>query len=257
MSRNMPRNPAQSTNKSKYFQWERVNANLLLSKFAEARKIQDGRCAFDAGDYHFWLPVLNSALRPTTPEAMRLRDGCIKISLSDPAISLKDTEAFLARCDQQFEVFSKRSKSRFILYSTITYSGPRRVQCIGEGASRIHWGPGRNGSLLRKIRASQKPFSFQKSTLGLPPDDDLTPILVHVSAFDAWDAFEQSNDCIDRFRGLLNLLINSSKSINIFARLSEPHAMNRFRRGPLHTLHKPGGALATETFWYEHRWLHK
>src|SRR5437773_2566127 len=33
--------------------------------------------------------------------------------------------------------------------------------------------------------------------------------------------------------------------------------MNRFRRGPLHTLHKPGGALATETFWYEHRWLHK
>jgi hypothetical protein len=32
--------------------------------------------------------------------------------------------------------------------------------------------------------------------------------------------------------------------------------MNRFRRGPLHTVHKHDGSLATETLWYEHRWLH-
>jgi hypothetical protein len=79
---------------------------------------------------------------------------------------------------------------------------------------------------------------------------------VQVIAYDAFDAFEIANDYVDRFRGMLNLLINSSSSINPFARLSAPHAVNKFRRGPFHSIHHPDGSLATETFWYEPRWAH-
>lgn len=252
----MARNRTVGSSKPPHFQWGRVNSNLLLGKFAEIRKVQDQKCSFNAGDYHFWLPVLNTAVRATTHETARLKESCITSSLSDPAITLRDPEAFLARCNQQFEALSSRTKSKFVLYTTMTYSGPRLVDWIAEGSTRIYWGPSARGAALRNIRKAQEPLEHQRAFLKLPSDDDLTPMLIHVSAYDPFDAFETANDSIDRFRGLLNLLINSSKSINIFAQLSEPHAMNRFRRGPLHTVHKRDGSLATETFWYEHRWLH-
>jgi hypothetical protein len=252
----MARTRAKGSPKPQHFQWERVNINLLLGKFAEIRIVKDQKCSFNALDYHFWLPVLNTAVRATTPEAARLKEKCIRSSLSDPAITLREPGAFLDRCDQEFQSLSSRTKSKFILYTTITYSGPRLIDWIAEGSSRIYWGPSTNGSLLRKVRKAQEPLERQRASLKLPTDEDLTPMLVHVSAYDPLDAFEKANDCIDRFRGLLNLLVNSSKSINILVELSEPHAMNRFRRGPLHTVHKHDGSLATETFWYEHRWLH-
>lgn len=39
--------------------------------------------------------------------------------------------------------------------------------------------------------------------------------------------------------------------------MTAPHAVNKFRRGPFHSIHHPDGSLATETFWYEPRWEHK
>ncbi|WP_441234485.1 hypothetical protein [Bradyrhizobium sp. 930_D9_N1_4] len=252
----MARNSSPASAKSRHFQWERTNISLLLSKFAEARNVDGQKCSFDARAYHFWFPVLGTAVRAMTPEAARLKERCISASLSDSFVTLRDAEAFLLRCDQQFEVLSKRTKTQFVLYTTITYSGPRLVDWISEGRNRIYWGPSADGNLLRKIRTSQAAIESKRASLKLPTDDDLTPVLVHLSAYDAADAFETANDCIDRFRGLVNLLINSSKSINIFAQLSQPHAMNRIRRGPLHTIHRKDGSLATETFWYEHRWLH-
>ena len=56
---------------------------------------------------------------------------------------------------------------------------------------------------------------------------------------------------------MLNLFVNSNRGVNPLGRLLRPHAFNRFRVGPYRTVHKPDGTLATETFWYEHRWLHE
>jgi hypothetical protein len=207
----MARTRAKGSPKPQHFQWERVNINLLLGKFAEIRIVKDQKCSFNALDYHFWLPVLNTAVRATTPEAARLKEKCIRSSLSDPAITLREPGAFLDRCDQEFQSLSSRTKSKFI-YTTITYSGPRLIDWIAEGSSRIYWGPSTNGSLLRKVRKAQEPLERQRASLKLPTDEDLTPMLVHVSAYDPLDAFEKANDCIDRFRGLLNLLVNSLAS---------------------------------------------
>jgi len=239
----------------KHFQWQRgVNRNLILGKLKTIRK-DDGH-SFDATAFTFWLPVLNSAIR-TTREAERLKDACIRSSLSDASQKLNDPDAFTLRCDEEFERLSKRPQSKFILFTTITYSGPKLIDWIADDNARIYWQPSSNGNFMRKALKAQEAQEFRRKAYKISTDDvHLCPILVHVSAYDAFDAFEKANDCIDRFRGMLNLLINSTDGVNPFARLMPPHAVNKFRRGPFHSMHHPDGSLATETFWYEARWAH-
>jgi len=80
---------------------------------------------------------------------------------------------------------------------------------------------------------------------------------VHVNAYNIEHANEQAGNAIDKVRGLLNLIVNNSRMINPFARLTKPHAINKFRLGPYRTLHHPDGSLAAKMFWYEPRWSHE
>ena len=238
----------------KRFEWERgFDRNLILGHLRKVRK--PGGRAFEATGYAFWLPVLNSAIR-TNGFAYPLKERCISTSLSDPSLDLKDTDAFLESCERQYERLAQRPKSNFILYTTVTYSGPKLLDWIAEGDARIYWQPSPDGDLMKKVKRAQAAQEFQRKVHKISEGDALCPILVRLTAYDAFDAFEKANDCIDRFRGLLNLLINSGNAVSPFAKLAAPHAVNRFRRGPFHSVHNPDGSLATETFWYEPRWAH-
>src|SRR5882762_9847768 len=89
--------------KALHFEWVRgFNSNRILSKINKIRKIDGQRCSFEAGDYAFWLPVLNSAIRADRT-AERLKTKCISSALSDAAITLSNADLFLPRCEQEFE----------------------------------------------------------------------------------------------------------------------------------------------------------
>lgn len=237
------------------FEWERgFNRNFILGKLKDARN-SDGR-SFDAHKYEFWLPVLSSALRASRA-AQPLKAACLRTSLADASVKLNDPEAFVIRCNQEFEKLSKRPPSKFVLYTTITYSGPKLLDWIGNSQARIYWQPSPSSNFMRNVKKAQERQEFHRKANKVAMEDDtLTPLLVHITAFDPFDAFERSNDYVDHFRGMLNLLINSNNTVNPFGRLAQPHAINRFRRGPFHSIHRPDGSLATETFWYEPRWVH-
>lgn len=239
----------------KEFEWERrFDCNLALGHIRTIRK-RDGR-SFDASGYEFWLPVLNSAIRATR-DAERLKAKCISASVSDPSLSLADPDAFLARCHQEYEKLSRRPKQKFVMCTSVTYAGPKLIDWIGDDSARIYWQPSSRGSLFRKTKKAQEEFKSHRKANGIPDEDErLCPILVHVSAYDPADAFETANDYLDQFRGLLNLLINSSNTVNPFGRLIAPHAVNKFRRGPFHSIHHPDGSLAAKNYWYEPRWMH-
>ena len=123
------------------FEWQRgFNRNLILSKIDKIRKIDGQRCWFDTHDYEFWLPVLSSAIR-LNRNAELLNAKCISAALSDASINLNNPDAFLVRCDQEFEKLSRRTRSRFVLYTTITYSGPKLIDWIADDNARIYWQP--------------------------------------------------------------------------------------------------------------------
>jgi hypothetical protein len=134
------------------FEWQRgFNRNLILSKLDKIRKIDGQRCSFDASEDEFWLPVLSSAVR-SNRDAEPLKAKCISAALSDASTNLKNPDSFLVCCDQEFEKLSKRTRSRFVLYTTITYSGPKLIDWIADDDARIYWQPSLRGAEGEPVR---------------------------------------------------------------------------------------------------------
>jgi hypothetical protein len=240
-----------------HFEWrEKFNSQLILSELASARSVANGRSSFDASAHAFWLPVIKSAIKAHS-RVGNLGARCIEAALSDANLTLNSPAAFLERCDKAYEHLSVLPKTEFVVYSTLTYTGPKPVNWLKTGDIRIQWQPSENGSFVRKaLRARDSMSSLLKSRKVPTENGGLTTVIAHVSALNPQDAQEKATDALDALRGLLNLLVNSSRSINPFAVLTTPHAVNKFRRGAFQTVHLPDGSLASEMFWYEPRWQH-
>jgi hypothetical protein len=212
------------------FQWEDgFDQNFLLSKIADCRTISGGKCSFKAMDYAFWLPVLNSAIRDSKSVGS-LKSLCINGAIADPAVKLNDPKNFLERCKRAFDDIRKRKKQNYIMFCHITYTGPKLFNSIADGSCRVYWQPKDNNNVFAKARAARNGLSSILSSRGVSNHSDrLTALLVHVEAHSFEHANEQATNVLDLLRGILNLIVNSSRSINPFARLMKPHAVNRFR----------------------------
>jgi hypothetical protein len=231
----------------------------VLRNFAACRKIStDGGVSFIADEYRFWLPVLVSAIRVREDVGQELKHQCILEVLRDATLTLTDWEAFLQRCEEVYERLAGRPKHKFVVVYSITYSGEPFFSRIVDGDVRIQWEPKPNSRFIRNVREARKGLARERQKLKVADEPAYrTSLLVYVSAYDVNDAHTVATDAIDCLRGMLNLFVNSNRGINRFPRMSPPHAINRFRLGPYRTVHNPDGTLATETFWYEHRWLHE
>ncbi|MBR1155096.1 hypothetical protein [Bradyrhizobium sp. JYMT SZCCT0428] len=239
------------------FSWVRgYSRNLILSKIAATRKVNDDRCSFSpAQEYDYWLAVLRSAIRSKDISDLDRRRSIVA-ALSDASLNLNDPDNFLARCEQTYLALSTTLDSEFVLYTTVTYSGPKLIDSLGDGKSRIVWQP-KEGPFLRNAVAARQSLSSKRHHRKIPGDDNLNPLLAFVSARDVLSAFEAGIYAIDRFRGLLNCMMNFQHQLNPFATFSSPHAVNSVRLGPFHTLHRTDGSLATETFWFVPQWMHE
>lgn len=239
------------------FGWnDGFNRNLILSKLDACRSISSGRCAFNAAEYAFWRPVLKSAVRaPAAADHLKAR--CIGIALNDASLKLGNPDAFIARCNRAYEQISGGPKSKYVMFCSITYTGPMLIEELSDGKSKLRWQPAESNRVYARAKRSRHSIGKLLRSHGVPEaPPGLTDILVHVDAFDVVDALDQATNLIDRFRGILNLIVNSTRGVNPFFRLSKPHAVNKFRLGPYRTIHKPTGELAIEQFWYEPRWSH-
>jgi hypothetical protein len=241
------------------FKWEPgFNNPLVLGKIVDCRNIaQDGRVSFNSHDYHFWLPVLESAVRASACVG-HLKHRCIVQAVSDASLTLKDCEAFLQRCEKAYDQLSSRPKARFVVVMSMTYSGQPLFTRMTDGDACIQWQSNPNSKFMRVARKMREGLADIRRNHNVPEEPtEITNLLVRVSAYDPHHAHDIATDSMDNLRGMLNLFVNSNLSVNPFSRLGRPHAVNRFRQGPYRTVHKADGSLATETFWYEHRWLHE
>lgn len=241
------------------FKWEPgFNNPLLIGKIADCRNIgQDGRVSFNSLDYHFWLPVLESAVR-ASDSVEHLKHRCIVQAVNDASLNLKDSAAFLQRCEKAYDQLSSRPKTKFVVVMSMTYSGQPLFTLMKDGDTRIQWQSNPNSKFMRVARKARHGLANIRRNHNVSEEPaEITNLLVHVSAYDPHHAHDIATDSMDSLRGMLNLFVNSNLSVNPFSRLVRPHAVNRFRPGPYRTVHKADGSLATETFWYEHRWLHE
>src|SRR5689334_17341488 len=106
----------------KRFSWESGFDNpRILGHVAACRKIgSDGGVSFNAYEYGFWLPVLESAIRVHEDVGQELKHRCISEAMSDPTLTLKGCMAFLQRCEKAYERLTARPKRKFVVVFSIT-----------------------------------------------------------------------------------------------------------------------------------------
>jgi hypothetical protein len=241
------------------FSWERTfDCNLLLSKFRKMRRVSDdGKVSWHGFEYRYWRPVLYSAIR-CEPEADHLKRRCIDRALNDATHDLTRSDQFLDKCLVAYKALSKTARQPFVLLCDVTYEGPRLVGTIKDGGCSITWRPSPRSKFMRGAMAARAAISDALRRNNVEQNaPGLTQVLVKLEAMDARDAHAQAIDAVDRLRGILNLIVNAGRSLNLFSYNSRQHSINRFRLGPYRTVHKPDGSLAAELFWYEPRWEHQ
>lgn len=248
--------------KRRHFEWEPSfhNGSRILNTIATARTIGvSGRVQFDGAALAYWGPVLNSAVRADSQVGtLAAKATCIRNAINNPSVSLTDPDQFLDACDTAFTELEQRPKTEFVAYSSLTYSGDSPLDEIEDDGIRIVWlSPKSKNDFLASANDARKQVAEFLAARNVQRDvSDLTILLAHVSARNAEDAHERAVNSVDRLRGLVNVMANSSRGVNPFHQFASPHAMNRFRGGPYQTIHKPDGSLALETVWYEPRWSH-
>lgn len=242
---------------SKPFGWEKdFDKQLILSELGTIRTIKDGKCAFSAGEYSFWRPIIRSAIRAKF-NAEPLKTRCIDAALNDPKLSLTDPQRFMDRCNRAFNDFSKRPTSRFMRLCATTYDGPRLFDFLEGSDYRIEWAPRKSHPHYQSMRQAADELVQKAQSKSLKIDHNgLTHVIVSVDALDHRHARHKAQDLFDAFRGLLNLLMNTGRRIDIFSIFRDHHAFNSFRPGPYSTMHNADGSLAAGQIWYEPGWWH-
>lgn len=241
------------------FGWEAgFDSNLLLGIFRKMRTVgADGRCGFVGSDYKFWKPVLYSSIRASA-EVGLLKRRCIDKALSDATLDLSDPTEFLGRCTSAFQTLKQNNTQTFVVLCDVTYDGPDLLREVKDGECTILWNPSSSSRFMKRALSERSKFAAALKRDNIPSDvPGLTNILVKVAAANQFDAHTLAIDAVDRLRGVLNLMVNSGRGLNLFQFHHISHAINRFRLGPYRTVHNPDGTSAGETFWYEPRWEHK
>ncbi|GAH63122.1 unnamed protein product, partial [marine sediment metagenome] len=80
-------------------------------------------------------------------------------------------------------------------------------------------------------------------------------VKVSVSAKSHDEAANKALDALDLIRGIWNFFENRKQGIRISS--GKRYPVNKYILGPLHTLHKPDGKLATENWWYNLEYVYQ
>lgn len=175
---------------SSRFSWESgFNTPFILGEIAACRSIgKDGRASFNSATYHFWLPVLKSAVR-VSGDVGQLKDRCIGRAVSDPTITLKDCDAFLRRCDTAYDQLSSRPKNRYVVVSSVTYKGPPLYLRVVDGDAILQWQPNPNSRFMRVAQKERQGLQEIRRRHNVAEEsDETTNIIAKGSAFDPHDA---------------------------------------------------------------------
>lgn len=99
---------------------------------------------------------------------------------------------------------------------------------------------------LRRYDTPEYDVCVRKSPAGVIPAS-YSPVLVHVRAKSPEGAFARAMRILDTERAMWALWCNSQ--MELFG--AAWHPINKIRLGGTHTIHKPSGALAADSPWFE------
>jgi len=228
----------------------KLNPAPIIEKLEEARKISDdGKVKFEGGRLRIFGTLIFSMLSfpdcISEIDARRILFEAIFKAGSKDVITSKKLLAELNKLEQKFNALPIQ---RYALATSISLSLLLKLHNIRQQNSLIIF-----ENSLPKIFRQESSELLNKATASLFADlpRDYVAVRVHVSSKTIYDAANKASEKIDFVRGIWNWTINRHIRFR-YSSSVKPQPINQIILGPIHTLHKANGVLATtDEWWFE------
>lgn len=152
----------------------------------------------------------------------------------------------LAEINRLVNTYENQPITRYVLVTSWSLKYVESLRRINMNGAIIIFDP----QLSSRYQAERmKVISNAKYSLCVENPTNYFPVRVHVSARSTHEAVDIAFKAFNIVRGIWNWSYNRKKGLRMSNGRREP--VNRLVLGPIHTLHYPGGKLATESWWYE------
>ena len=225
---------------------EGFDPNLLAQRIEKIKtRNRAGQVAFKALHFEEYAIVLGSmvTLNDEIPEVegRKIVQGAISAVAKRGRIS---PTPLLKELSQREQVYLRRPREEFILATSLSIRYSKLLKPITRFGCTIRF----HDRLPSKIDQSEVLDTAYKRLRGEPPKG-YASVIVGTHARSAYDAVESAFKTLDLVRGIWNLFYNEFSDLRMsYAR---PKPVNPVLLGPVHTLHRPNGELATDTVWYQ------
>lgn len=229
--------------------WKKQFDPSQLAQYIEENRTVDGsgRVSFEPFRFTEHEVLLYSMLEfaDSIPEvdARRMVHQAILKTAEKGAVT---ANALLAAVNRLEKDYSARPLERYVMITSLSLGQFASLRRCRFGNTIIIFEP---SAPPRYQRAASHLTALARETLFADPPTDYLSTRVHVSARSEFQAAQEALETLDLARGIWNWFYNSRQLVRISGGRRSP--VNKIVLGPVHTLHRPTGKLATETWWYE------
>jgi len=222
------------------------NPSFLFEGLERIKKINpEGQAGFQGVEFDDYFTVLLSSVEFTGRIPEVERQGILRAALFSVAQQGKLTQdAVLKQVSANEVAYLRQPIKPFVLLSSLSVHYHDEIKSSSLGDVKITLTP----NLPKGFSQQAVVERAQRMVHGDLPDD-YSYVRVEVSARSIFEAAEQALDSLDLLRGIWNYLSNRRHHLRWSTSRREP--INTVMLGPIHTLHKPGGEIASDTYWYE------
>lgn len=236
--------------------WKKeYNPSQVVEKLEASRSIGgDGKVEFTGWGFSEIGAILYSMLdfSDDIPElvARRIVSKAIFASGTKGEITIQSLFTEICKLEREYQ---KSPIERYALASSISISPFSQIpQKIKLGNASIIF---ERSLPSRFLQESEILLTYAEKSLFTSLPNNYLRVRVYVSAKSIHHAAEQSLEVLDFTRGVWNWTLNRRHSIRM-SWGGKPKPVNNIIIGPIHTLHKPNGDLAThDNWWYEPSYL--
>jgi hypothetical protein len=224
----------------------KYNPNYFVDDIKAVRKVDaDGEVSFRGPDIDHVLAVMFSALELEVPLAELEKQSLVRDAVFSAAKRADMTAGhLLAEASRIEKAYAKRRRMRYTLLSSLSikHVPNLRSRTISDAEMRF--------SRNRPIQFDRSPLKNRLYNF-VPSSKEKQFIIVRATllARTPLQATERALDAMDLWRAIWNLYLNLCSTMRFSSGRKQP--VNQIRYGQIHTLHKPSGKLATDSFWYE------
>jgi Apea-like HEPN len=220
----------------------------IISRIEQGRSSeQEGKVSFEAFAFKECSVLLYDLLVfsdpvPEIEGRLIVSQAIMNVGKKGPITS----SSLLAEVNKLTDAYLHSPLEHFVLATSLSlyqYTELKPLRVNGAIVKFEHQLPNR----FTEERTKITPRDTQVLFADLPTD--YLSVRVSVSARSIHEAADAGLGALDLIRAIWNWFYNRQHLTRISLGSQSP--VNEIAIGPIHTLHKPSGELATETFWYE------